>query len=93
MNIISLGWTELTGFGREYTYLMQHGYKYNTITKTMNREEWIMRSVWTKINDDIPEYMKIICEKYKLFCVKVSSIKTAPTAPFSLHVSLPILEI
>ena len=37
VNVIT-GKTELTGFGREYTYLMQHGYKYDPITKTMNRQ-------------------------------------------------------
>lgn len=36
-----------------------------------------MQDIWTKINDDIPLYMKNICEKHKLFCTKVSPIKTA----------------
>ncbi len=31
------GKTELTGFGREYNYLRQHGYKYDPITKTMSK--------------------------------------------------------
>jgi hypothetical protein len=31
------GKTELTGFGREYTYLKKHGYKYDTISKIMGR--------------------------------------------------------
>ena len=29
------GKTELTGFGREYTYLKKHGYYFDTVTKTM----------------------------------------------------------
>lgn len=36
-----------------------------------------MENLWTKINDDVPMYMKKICEKYHLVCVKISSIKTA----------------
>mgnify|MGYP001104582246 CR=1 FL=1 len=36
-----------------------------------------MENLWTKINDDVPMYMKKICDKYNLACVKVSSIKTA----------------
>lgn len=35
------------------------------------------QDIWTKINDDIPLYTKDICEKYKLFCTKISSIRTA----------------
>jgi len=31
------GKTELTGFGREYTYLRKHGYSYNNVTKTMSK--------------------------------------------------------
>ena len=31
------GKTELTGFGREYTYLRQHGYSFDVITKTMSK--------------------------------------------------------
>ena len=31
------GKTELTGFGREYTYLKQHGYRYDAKTKIMSR--------------------------------------------------------
>lgn len=31
------GKTELSGFGREYTYLKKHGYKYDSLTKTMYR--------------------------------------------------------
>lgn len=31
------GKTELTGFGREYMYLKQHGYKYDAITKIMSK--------------------------------------------------------
>lgn len=34
VNMIT-GKTELTGFGREYTYLKKHGYYFDTITKTM----------------------------------------------------------
>ena len=29
------GKTELTGFGREYTYLKKYGYYFDTVTKTM----------------------------------------------------------
>ncbi len=29
------GKTELTGFGREYTYLKKHGYYFDAVTKTM----------------------------------------------------------
>lgn len=36
-----------------------------------------MENLWTKINNDIPQYMKKICEKYQMKCVKLSSIKTA----------------
>lgn len=31
------GKLELSGFGREYLYLRQHGYIFNPITKTMIR--------------------------------------------------------
>ena len=31
------GKTELTGFGREYTYLKKHGYYFDTVTKTMTK--------------------------------------------------------
>lgn len=30
-----IGKTELTGFGREYTYLKKYGYYFDTVTKTM----------------------------------------------------------
>lgn len=33
--INSLGKEELTGFGREYTYLLQNGYVFDPITKKM----------------------------------------------------------
>lgn len=36
-----------------------------------------MENIWSKINDDVPLYMGRICENYKLFCVKISSIETA----------------
>ena len=36
-----------------------------------------MENIWTKINDDIPLYMKNICKRYKLFCIKISPLKTA----------------
>lgn len=36
-----------------------------------------MENVWVKINNDVPKYMKDVCDKYNLFCVKVSSLKTA----------------
>lgn len=37
----------------------------------------IMENIWTKINDDIPLYMKNVCKKYKLVCIKISPLKTA----------------
>lgn len=36
-----------------------------------------MENIWTKINDEMPTYVKSLCEKYKLFCVKISPLKTA----------------
>ena len=36
-----------------------------------------MEDLWTKINNDVPRYMKKICEKYEIICVKLSPIKTA----------------
>lgn len=36
-----------------------------------------MENIWTKINDEIPTYIKSLCEKYKLLCIKISPLKTA----------------
>jgi hypothetical protein len=36
-----------------------------------------MENIWTKINDEIPIYMKYLCEKYNLFCAKICPLKTA----------------
>lgn len=36
-----------------------------------------MESIWTKINDNIPQYMDNICKKYKMKTVKISRLKTA----------------
>ena len=36
-----------------------------------------MNNIWTRINDDVAMYMKSICEKYKLVCIKISPLKTA----------------
>lgn len=36
-----------------------------------------MENIWTKINNDTPQYMKLICENYNLFCMKISPLKTA----------------
>lgn len=36
-----------------------------------------MENIWTKINNDIPLYMEDICKNYKLFCIKISPLKTA----------------
>ena len=39
------GKTELTGFGREYTYLKKYGYYFDTVTKTMVKQgekTWII---------------------------------------------------
>lgn len=36
-----------------------------------------MENVWIRINNDVPKYMKNMCDKYNLFCIKVSSLKTA----------------
>ncbi|MBQ7065581.1 MAG: hypothetical protein IJN92_02060 [Lachnospiraceae bacterium] len=36
-----------------------------------------MENIWTKINDDLPLYMKYICDKYELVCTKISPLKTA----------------
>ncbi|MEG0411159.1 MAG: hypothetical protein RR538_09400 [Erysipelotrichaceae bacterium] len=33
------GKTELTGFGREFRYLQEHGYTYDSVTKSMKKEE------------------------------------------------------
>lgn len=32
---VDTGMKELTGFGREFQYLLDHGYVYNTVTKRM----------------------------------------------------------
>ena len=36
-----------------------------------------MENVWTKINDEIPTYVKSLCQKYDMFCVKIAPLKTA----------------
>lgn len=36
-----------------------------------------MENLWTKINEEIPQYMNSICEQYKLSCVKIAPLKTA----------------
>lgn len=36
-----------------------------------------MENMWTKINDDIPKYLKDIASQYNMKFVKVSSLKTA----------------
>lgn len=52
------------------------------------------QDIWTKINDDIPLYMKDICEKYKLFCTKISPIKTALIGKkFALIVAIDRFDI
>lgn len=33
------GKIELSGFGREYKYLKKHGYIYDSVTKTMHKQE------------------------------------------------------
>lgn len=36
-----------------------------------------MDNLWTKINDDIPMYMRELCKEHNLKCVKVSPLETA----------------
>ena len=31
---------EITGFGREYEYLLKHGYEYDSLTKSMIKKGW-----------------------------------------------------
>ena len=72
------GKTELTGFGREYTYLKKCGYYFDTVTKTMVKQGGKnVDNLWTNINDNIPMYMNKICNEYNLVCVKISPLKTA----------------
>ena len=34
------GLYEITGFGREYEYLLKHGYEYDSLTKSMIKKGW-----------------------------------------------------
>ena len=34
------GLREITGFGREYEYLLEHGYEYDSLTKSMIKKGW-----------------------------------------------------
>lgn len=36
-----------------------------------------MDNIWTRICDDISQYMEEICENYKLVCVKIAPLKVA----------------
>lgn len=36
-----------------------------------------MKNIWTKINEEIPFYMQKISNKYKLYPVKLSALRTA----------------
>lgn len=36
-----------------------------------------MENTWTKINDNIPQYVKKINKQYNMMCIKISPLKTA----------------
>lgn len=35
-----------------------------------------MDNIWTKINEDVPRYMDLICKKYNMQCVKINPLST-----------------
>lgn len=37
----------------------------------LGKEEEQLNTVWTRINEDVPEYMKKVCEKYGMVCEKI----------------------
>ena len=42
----------------------------------LGKEEEQLNTVWTRINEDVPEYMKKVCEKYGMVCEKISPLET-----------------
>lgn len=36
----------------------------------LGKEEEQLNTVWTRINEDVPEYMKKVCRKIMEWCVK-----------------------